>query len=105
MRCFGLLLMLVLAVVALAICGPPAVDAGHSDYLTLQNSIAVGPVAVAESPATAPAPLLVVADPGSRSGMFATVASTRLNFVPITRRAAEFQRWRCRLLIRSAACG
>ena len=100
MRGFGLLLMLVLAVVAIAICCPPAVDAGQND-----TYMQIAACSIAESPAAAPALLPVVADPGSCDGLSATVAINRLNIVPITRRAADFQRWRCRLLIRSAACG
>ena len=100
MRGFCLLLMLAFAVVAIAICGPPALVAGNTDYQIMQTA-----AVTAENPATSPALLPVVADPGSCDGLSATVAINRLNIVPITRRAAEFQRWRCRLLLRSAACG
>ena len=98
-----LLFMLAIAVVAIAICGPPSANADENIY-QMQIITSADP-GVVESPATAPAPLLVVADPGSTGGEFVVVASTRFNFVPITRRAAEFQRWRCRLLLRSAVCG
>lgn len=67
MRGFCLLLMLALVVVALAICGPPAI-AWHSDYLTSQYSIASSPVTVEETPAAAPALAQVVQDSGSTDG-------------------------------------
>ena len=102
MKGFCLLLM-----VALAICGPPAI-AGHSDYLTSQsidqNSIDTGPVTIAENPATAPALAQVVQDPGSCDGQFAQLAITLNSFTDNASHAADQQRWRCRLLIRSACC-
>jgi len=103
MKGFGLLLTLTLAVVALAICGPPAI-AGHSDYLTSQDSIASGPVTVVESPAAAPALLPVVADPGSCGSQFAQFVDTQSKFTDNASHAADHQRWRCRLLIR-LPCG
>ncbi len=90
------LLLIAVAVVAIAICGPPALVAGNADYQILQNA-----APVAESPAPLPVLLPVVADPGSCDGLSATVVNS-LNIEPTTRRAADFQRWRCRLLWRSA---
>jgi hypothetical protein len=95
-----LLLLIAVAVVAIAICGPPALAAGNTDYQIMQTA-----AVTAENPATSPALLPVVADPGSCCALSATVVVNRLQIVPITRRAADFQRWRCRLLLRSAACG
>ena len=93
-----MLLLIAVAVAAIAICGPPALVAGNTDYQIMQTA-----AVTAENLATSPALLPVVSDPGSCAGLSAAVASTRLNFVPITRRAADFLRWRCRLLLRLAA--
>jgi len=84
MRGFCLLLMLALVVVALAICGPPAI-AGHSDYLTSQSSIASGPVTVVESSATSPAASQVVRDPPSTADQLDAVAFRSRNILPAAR--------------------
>ena len=95
-----LLFMLAIAVVAIAICGPPAVNAGETDLTLIMQT---GPVTV-ESPALQPAASWVVRDPGSCVGLSAIVVTQRLNILPTTRPIADFQRWRCRLLIR-LPCG
>ena len=105
MRGFCLLLMLALVVVALAICGPPAI-AGQSHHLNLQGidqSIDIGPVTVAESPATSPALLPVVADPGSCGGLSCEVACQLRNVLPAARPRNIFRQG-VRLLIR-LPCG
>ena len=97
MRGFGLLLMLVLAVVAIAICGPPAVDAGQNDtYMQIAAT-------VVESPDTAPALLPVVADPGSTDDLSATTAC-RLNILPAVRSRNVFRQGVRLLCFRALSC-
>jgi hypothetical protein len=95
-----LLLMLALVAVALAICGPPALFAGQNDCTYMQ----IAADSFAESPVTSPALLPVVADPGSCGGQFAQLTNTQSKFTDNASRAADQQRWRCRLLIR-LPCG
>lgn len=81
MKGFGLLLMLTLAAVALAICGPPAI-AGQNDCQYMQ----IAACSFVESPATSPALLPVVADPGSPDGLSAVVAiNLKANILPAAR--------------------
>ena len=98
MRGFGLLLMLVLAVVAIAICGPPAVDAGQND-----TYMQIAAVSIAESPATSPALLPVVADPGSTDDLSATTAC-RLNILPAVRSRNVFRQGVRLLCFRALSC-
>ena len=74
MKGFGVLLALASAAILL-ICGPPALAAGDTQNYDLQIAqLSTGPVTVAESPDIAPAPLPVVADPGSCGGQLEVVA-------------------------------
>lgn len=97
MRGFGLLLMLALAVVAIAICGPPAVDAGQND--TYMQIVAT----VVENSATAPAASLVVRDPGSTDDLSATTAF-RLNILPAVRPRNIFRQGVRLLCFRALSC-
>lgn len=99
MRPCLLFMLALVAVAAIAICGPPAVVAGSTDFEIVQTA-----AGIAESPATSPVPLPVVADPGSTSGQFAQLANTHSKFTDNASHAADHQRWRCRLLIR-LPCG
>lgn len=80
MRPCLLFMLALVAVVAIAICGPPAVVAGSNDYQIDQAA-----ADIAENPATSPAPLLVVADPLSTAGRIDAVAIRLKNILPAAR--------------------
>ena len=104
MKGFCLLLMLA-AVVAIAICGPPALDARQDDYLRLQSSIAdTGPVTVVESPVIAPAASQVVRDPGSCCGQLDSVTCLRLNTILRAARPRNIFRQGVRLITFLPCC-
>jgi hypothetical protein len=90
MRPCLLLFMLAVAVVAIAICGPPALGAVEN----LPNECLV----LAETPALPPAVAQVVHDPGSCVSLSATVIDATLNAKIQTRSADGFHGRGCRLL-------
>ena len=94
MRPCLLFMLALVAVVAIAICGPPAVVAGSNDYQIGQTA-----AAIAENPATSPAQLLVVADPPSTAGRIDAVAIRLRNILPAARPRNIFRQW-VRLLTR-----
>ena len=80
MRPCLLFMLALVAVVAIAICGPPAVVAGSTDYQISQTA-----AVIAENPATSPAASLVVRDPGSCDGLSAQLACQLKNILPAAR--------------------
>jgi hypothetical protein len=101
MKGFGLLLALA-SVTPLLICGPPAVQAGEKIHIDSQNASIDGVVIqnIDETPATPPAGLQAVPDPGSCGGRLeqAVINENSTACRPLRRIGSGVKRLLCFLL-------